>query len=66
MDYSIAIGIDKYLDSKLNKTPYAENDAEEYCRIMGNVFILQENIKILGSNATRVKIEDCIKHLQVQ
>lgn len=65
MDYSIAIGIDKYLDTKLTDTDYAENDAKKYSSIMGVGFELGENKLLLGSQATKNEIENNIINMPV-
>ncbi len=62
MDYSLAIGIDKYSDILLDETPYAERDASEFCNVMESQFVLTENRLLVGKDATRDNISN---HLEL-
>lgn len=65
MEYSIAVGIDEYKDSNINKSSYSENDAKKYSSIMEKQFELQENILLLGNKATKREVEYSINNLAV-
>ncbi|MDR1706366.1 MAG: caspase family protein [Prevotella sp.] len=55
MDFSISIGIDKYIH--LNETPFAENDATGFNYVMRNVFNIANAVLLIGNNATYKNIE---------
>ena len=56
MDYSLSIGIDEYSDVLLINTPYAENDALTYKDTMNEQFELEDNILLVGQEATKENI----------
>lgn len=63
MDYSIAIGIDNYLEKDIDETPCAENDAKEYSNVMQEQFCLEKNILLLGKEATKTAIVECLENI---
>ena len=65
MDYSIAIGIDKYSNENIKDTLYAESDAQAYKEIMERQFQLKKNDIFLGENATYENINDYFSKLSV-
>ncbi|MEX2410895.1 MAG: caspase family protein [Candidatus Paceibacterota bacterium] len=51
MDFSLAIGLDDYINLT-PPTPYAENDANVFDIVMGDVIEVQNRYKLLGDKAT--------------
>lgn len=60
MDYSLSIGIDNYYDTSITNTPYAEKDATDFYNVVARQFELDENILLVGENATINNIKEKI------
>ena len=59
MDYSISIGIGKYLN--LESTKYACEDAEEFHKIMQEVYDVKNRFILKNEKATVAQIQDMIQ-----
>ena len=59
MDYSISIGIGTYLN--LETTKYACEDAEEFHRIMQEVYDIKSRILLKNERATVAQMKDTIE-----
>lgn len=59
MDYSISIGIGTYLS--LNATKYACEDADEFHKIMQEVYDIKDGILLKNERATVAQMKDVIE-----
>lgn len=66
MDYSVAIGIDEYLDDKIKGTPYAENDAKTFSDIMEGLYRVSQSYIFLGEEAKQDKILEKLSHIPAE
>ncbi|EMK01224.1 caspase family protein [Leptospira sp. B5-022] len=62
MDFSLCIGLDKYISLR-PPTPYAENDANGFHEIMENIFKIENAQSLIGNNATLRTIQRAIKQI---
>ena len=61
MDFSLSIGIDKYLD--LNDTPFAENDAKGFNNLMKNLYKIKNPELLLRDRATYSNINRTLRNI---
>lgn len=66
MDYSIAVGIEKYEKDNIPETLYSENDAKEFDNIMSNQFAIKNHILLTGHEATMNNIKNKIETMDVE